>query len=41
MKELKLLPEDWKGEIDYSRADVLVDGHNIFLKSAGMNGQRR
>jgi len=30
MKELKLLPEDWKGEIDYSKAHVRCWGSASF-----------
>ena len=31
MKELTLLPEYWKGEIDYSKADVLVSKTGIYV----------
>ena len=32
MKLLTLLPEEWKTEIDYTKADVLIVGHNTFLR---------
>jgi hypothetical protein len=33
MKELKLLAEDWKGEIDVRKADVVISALGTFIKT--------